>query len=592
MSPEATPHDARTVRSLASDRSGAVMLMAVFMAVFLTGLLWYAIGIGNAVIYRETMLDGADATAYAAAVYDARGMNIIAMINLIMAAVMAVLVAIKIVQLLVIAANAISCALCVIGVGCPVCAVTSEWEEPIATAVNDVQKVVNEVEPALNKASTVVAIGMPWIAEVRSVAMATSYGPTVHGGLTVAYAQLPGSVAQSVSQGIFGSGDDQKQPMHHVLCRDGTESPTCTWEGGNSTGTTTKSGQPNRSGCCSSHGGILGEGSEIKNEGSAKAGGVTRLGLPVQDDNTAGLCKAAAVILDTLVRDTVGRIPLLGGIFDFVGTLMQTLVNSMPGYFCGGGSPTDIKGAIGTALNTAGLNPAKACTQQNIDKHNTQCAKTTCPSANPNCCVNYGSVAACQQDLKNKTQAADNANDQNGQNAAKGNQATKKIPIKALMGDDDYAVFSIVWSDLGQGPDKGVDLASWGKAKTPPPTLLTKISYAKAEFYYDVGIGEFTFSGGSDKPQKIPADALWNMRWRARLRRMHDPIPQVGTDLANAINARINSLASDLGIPLLVLEAKKVLGPIESWVTHQGDAIDQDINNQVRSWLGPSQVVH
>lgn len=584
MSPgSATP--LRPARSLVGDRSGAVVLVAVFMAVFLTGLLWYTIGIGNAVIYRETMLDGADATAYSAAVYDARGMNIIAMINLIMAAVMAVLIALKIVQLLVIAANVISCALCVIGVGCPVCAVTSEWEDPIASAVNDVQNAVNKIEPALNKASTLVAVGMPWIGEVRSVAMAASYGPTVHGGLTLATAQLPGSGAK----GLFGgSGGDNPQPVtHHVACRDGSQSPTCSWEGGNSSGATTKSGQPNRAGCCSSHGGILGEGAALPSEGnSTSGGGGGRIGLPVQDDDPAVLCKAGATILQTLVADTVGRIPLLGQIFDFVSGLMTQLVDSMPSYFCGGGSPADIQGAVGGALKQAGLNPATACTPQNIDKHNAQCQKTPCPRANPTCCVHYSSPADCKKDVTTKTQAADGANDQNGQSNSTGNQATKKIVDGAKMGDDDFAVFSIVWSKLGQGPDKGVDLAAWGKAQTPAPTMLTEISYAKAEYYYDVGKGGFTFQKGSDKPQQVPDDAMWNMRWRARLRRMHDPLPQVGTDLVNAVNGRLDSLAQDTGIPGLSQEAQQVLGPVEGWVSNTGNQIGQDINKQVGSWLG------
>lgn len=82
-----------------ADQRGAVMVVGVFMAAFLVGSLWYIIGIGDAILYRERMQDGADAVAFAAAVYHARGMNIIAMINIIMAAILAVLVAFKLVQL-------------------------------------------------------------------------------------------------------------------------------------------------------------------------------------------------------------------------------------------------------------------------------------------------------------------------------------------------------------------------------------------------------------------------------------------------------------------------------------------------------------
>ena len=67
-----------------------IVIVAVFMSVFLVGCLWYLVGVGDAAIYREKMQDASDATAFASAVYHARGMNIIAMLNLIMAAALAV----------------------------------------------------------------------------------------------------------------------------------------------------------------------------------------------------------------------------------------------------------------------------------------------------------------------------------------------------------------------------------------------------------------------------------------------------------------------------------------------------------------------
>lgn len=96
-------------RNLRGDQRGAVLLIAVFMSAFLVGTLWYIIGIGDAAIYRQYMQDGADAVAFGSAVYHARGMNIIALINLVMAAVLMVLVAFKIGQLLLAIANIASC---------------------------------------------------------------------------------------------------------------------------------------------------------------------------------------------------------------------------------------------------------------------------------------------------------------------------------------------------------------------------------------------------------------------------------------------------------------------------------------------------
>ena len=97
---------------LVDDRRGAILVAAVFMAVFLVGCLWYLVGIGDAAIYREKMQDGGDAVAFASAVYHARGMNIIAVLNLIMAAALAVLIAFKIAEILAFAIAAIAAVLC------------------------------------------------------------------------------------------------------------------------------------------------------------------------------------------------------------------------------------------------------------------------------------------------------------------------------------------------------------------------------------------------------------------------------------------------------------------------------------------------
>src|SRR3954452_1963028 len=98
---------------LVDDRRGAILVAAVFMAVFLVGALWYLVGIGDAAIYREKMQDGSDAVAFASAVYHARGMNIIAVFNLIMAAALAVLIAFKIAEIIAATVAAIAFALIV-----------------------------------------------------------------------------------------------------------------------------------------------------------------------------------------------------------------------------------------------------------------------------------------------------------------------------------------------------------------------------------------------------------------------------------------------------------------------------------------------
>src|SRR5580693_9107888 len=113
---------------LRDDSRGAILVIAVFMAVFLVGCLWYLVGVGDAAIYREKMADGGDATAFASAVYHARGMNIIAMLNLIMAAALAVLIAFKVAFLLATTIAVIAAILCPF----------TAWTCPVATEAGQI----------------------------------------------------------------------------------------------------------------------------------------------------------------------------------------------------------------------------------------------------------------------------------------------------------------------------------------------------------------------------------------------------------------------------------------------------------------------
>lgn len=77
-------------RALASDQRGAIMVIGIFIATMLVGILYYVWGIGGALLFRERMQDAADASAFSAAVVHARGMNILVLLNIIMCALAAI----------------------------------------------------------------------------------------------------------------------------------------------------------------------------------------------------------------------------------------------------------------------------------------------------------------------------------------------------------------------------------------------------------------------------------------------------------------------------------------------------------------------
>jgi hypothetical protein len=90
----------RAALGLAESDAGAVLVVGVFMAVFLVGMLFYVVGIADAAFERERLQDASDAMALSAAALHARGMNLIVLTNQLMAALLGVLVALRLVEML------------------------------------------------------------------------------------------------------------------------------------------------------------------------------------------------------------------------------------------------------------------------------------------------------------------------------------------------------------------------------------------------------------------------------------------------------------------------------------------------------------
>ncbi|AKU94760.1 hypothetical protein AKJ09_01424 [Labilithrix luteola] len=83
---------------MARDRRGAIVVLGAFMAPLLVGALYYVVSVANVLMQREGLQHDADAAAFTAAVVDARGMNAIAVINVLMSAVMGVVLPMRALQ--------------------------------------------------------------------------------------------------------------------------------------------------------------------------------------------------------------------------------------------------------------------------------------------------------------------------------------------------------------------------------------------------------------------------------------------------------------------------------------------------------------
>ncbi|MCB9666540.1 MAG: Tad domain-containing protein [Myxococcales bacterium] len=183
-------------RTLHQDIDGAIVVLGLVMAVFLVALLYYAIGVGDAIMYRESMQDGADASAYSAAIIHARGMNMIVMFNIIMAALLAILVALKLISTVAIVVIGLLSIAAVYGCG-PLCTKAIPTVRKTRTAVDKAYDVLKKpilmVLEALHCGEIGLRYGIPVISQARTLAeISPAYKPPVRlGVIWPIYAQLP-----------------------------------------------------------------------------------------------------------------------------------------------------------------------------------------------------------------------------------------------------------------------------------------------------------------------------------------------------------------------------------------------------------------
>ena len=411
-------------RGLIEDKRGAILIAAVFMAVFLVGTLWYLVGIGDAAIYREKMTAASDAVAFSSAVYHARGMNIIAILNLIMAAALAVLIAFKIAEIIAFTVAAIAAAICPFsGFACPIAAQAGQIGTNLHNnIIPQVQKVVDGILKVSSESQRWVARITPWVGAARGVAVSTQYSPTVKGGAALSISMIPTT---------------------------------------------------------------------------------TRLGLPVQEEPFDKLCERAGKMLGNLAFGWIPGMSLIGG-------LLGKLTGTFPGYFCGSSGG-------GSGSGSTGMDQEQTIKEQCAE------AKKAYDEANK---ATKGPVKTfdekkCVDDAKKSLSASGGTT--GGGLGSTGSKTSKMIYSPARNGDDYFQVYGFVMGDneaMHKNAKSRVEMASWGKQKIQPNAVadtLEKVGFSEAEFYYD------QVKSGKLKWDDYVDDALWNMRWRARLRRFRPP---------------------------------------------------------------------
>jgi hypothetical protein len=184
--------------NLRTDQSGAIMIAGVFMAALLAAGVFYLIGMGNAIVYRERVQDAADAVAYTSAGVHARGMNIIVFINLIMAALLAVLIMMRML-IIMLGITIVACGICMAAtIFCPlspVCAAAMptlvKMEQGLVKGANQYEKVLNTLLPALSAFEKVVALTTPFVGAYKGNKVSKQYKPLITTGVAMSPSMIP-----------------------------------------------------------------------------------------------------------------------------------------------------------------------------------------------------------------------------------------------------------------------------------------------------------------------------------------------------------------------------------------------------------------
>jgi hypothetical protein len=372
----------------------------------------------------------------------------------------------------------------------------------------------------LNVASTGVAVAMPWVAEAKAAAVAREYGTTVHGGL-----MLSASLAPGVD--VKGAGAPGSAFEHVAL-----------------------------------------------SSASGGAGG-TRLGLPVQEDEFTVLCgRAGHTVMDVVLSpfDAFG-VPT-----EWAKGFVQNLVETFPGYFCGGsggtaGSVGSTVGGGGAAGGIADLTAAEICkrTKAEIDLYNQ--AHTKKKTFDEDKCLEDATKGTKKGLGKKIDMGAPMKGDTSG-------KTPKRVYDGAKNGDDYFAIWSFAWGDLKSqsSAQRGVDIAAWNQQKTRDPSILSKSAFAKAEFYYDIAPRRGKRAAWDDYKD----DAMWNLRWRARMRRVKSP----GSALGNLVGAKLGEHLGEYMGGFLgdSSAAHAALDWMTAWPSNVADGVD----DATRSAIGTS----
>jgi hypothetical protein len=185
-----------SMRNLHNDKRGAIMLMGLCMSCFLIGSLWFLIGIGDAIVFRDAMQEATDHATFTSAALHAKGMNFISACNLFILALIAIHILLGLVHDVLLAVCILT-----VGFGCGAYITARR----IYTTYS---KVFKPIAGALHYAEVGAAYGYPLLAAYKGYTVGGDYGgfgPKKHdvSMFVVGPSLLPGGIIDSALNKAF-----------------------------------------------------------------------------------------------------------------------------------------------------------------------------------------------------------------------------------------------------------------------------------------------------------------------------------------------------------------------------------------------------
>ena len=162
---------------LRRDERGAIMIIGLIMAFALVGALWFLLGIGSTLAYRERMQQFADSAAFSAAAVHARDMNIIVGINIVMFVLASIWLILSITYTVM---EVMSVYMWLVGiVSCIIGCEAMPAAEEVDQIRQDVKTLKDQYEEALNTLLPILSTAQEALAEGALVEAAGAVGANV-----------------------------------------------------------------------------------------------------------------------------------------------------------------------------------------------------------------------------------------------------------------------------------------------------------------------------------------------------------------------------------------------------------------------------